>query len=138
MCAPTLSAVAVTVESVLGLLGSHVSTLHTLKVRMSPESTGTGGAKKRGGARGGAGTCATNARSERRNRRSNCCATLGPAGGAPGRGGAGSGLPPSSNPCESSGMLDADCGTTTYSMPDPRGLAGNTAQPAVWVGSTAA
>src|SRR5256712_11307821 len=135
MCAPTLSAVAVTVESVLGLLGSHVSTLHTLNVRTLPESTGVTAAEMRGGARSGTGSCAANSRSARRSRRSNCCATLGPASGAPGRGGAGSGLPPSSNPCESSGMLDADCGTTTYSMPDPRGFAGNTAHPDVWVGS---
>jgi hypothetical protein len=33
-------------------------------------------------------------------------------------------------------MLLADCGTTRYSIADPAGFAGNTAQPAVWVGST--
>jgi len=33
-------------------------------------------------------------------------------------------------------MLDADCGTTRYSIADPAGFAGNTAQPAVCVGST--
>src|SRR5882724_6571967 len=138
MCVPTLSAVAVTVESVAGLRGSQSSVLHTLNVRTWPESTGVTRAGARGGALSGRGTCAANSRSERRNRRSNCCATLGPkaeASGAPGAGGAASGLPPSLNACESSGMLLADWGTTRYSIVGPAGFAGKTAQPAVWVGS---
>src|SRR5207249_12332257 len=133
---PTLSAVAVTFDSVLGLRGSHFSVLHTLNVRTLPESTGVTSAGARGGARSGPGTCAANSRSARRNRRSNCCATLGPASGAAGAGtgGAASGLPPSLNACESSAVLLADCGTTRYSIVDPPGFAGKTAQPAVWVG----
>src|SRR3989442_1036973 len=72
-----------------------------------------------------------------RNGRSKCWATLGPrveAGGGGGRGAA-SGLPPSLNACESSGMLLADWGTTRYSIVVPAGFDGKTAQPAVWVGS---
>src|SRR2546422_5041668 len=139
MCVPTFSAVAVTDESVLDLRGSQLKVLHTLNVRTLPESTGVTSAGARGGALSGRGTCAANSRSARRNRTSNCCATLGPASGAPGAGagGAASGLPPSLNACESSGMPLADCGTTTYSIVDPSGFAGKTAQPAVWVGSTA-
>ena len=53
------------------------------------------------------------------------------------RGGAASAVPPSLNPCESSGVLDADCGTTRYSIVEPAGFAGKRAHPAVWVGSTA-
>src|SRR6267378_7468975 len=135
MWVPTLSAVAVTVDNVLALVGSQASVLHTLNVRMLPESTGVTSAGARGGALSGRGSCAANSRSARRNRRSNCCATLRPASGAPGAGGAASGFPPSLNACESSGMLLADCGTTRYSIADPAGFAGNTAQPAVWVGS---
>src|SRR6266850_286860 len=141
ICAPTLSAVAVTVESVVGLRGSQLSVLHTLNVRTWPESTGVTSAGARGGARSGRGTCAANSRSESRNRRSNCWATLGPkaaASGAPGAGGAASGLPPSLNACESSGMVVADCGTTRYSIVDPSRFAAKTAQPAVWVGSMTA
>src|SRR5436189_4170873 len=139
MWVPTLSAVAVTLESVLGLRGSQFSVLQTLKVRTFPESTGVAATEMRGGARSGLGTCAANSRSARRNRRSNCCATLGPASGAAGAGtgGAASGLPPGLNACESSAVLLADCGTTRYSIVDPPGFAGKTAQPAVWVGSTA-
>src|SRR5207247_3139718 len=137
MCVPTLRAVAVTLESVLGLRGSHASTLHTLNVRTLPESTGVTSAGARGGARSGRGICAANSRSARRKRRSNCWAALGPASGAPGGSGAASGFPPSLNACESSGMLLADCGTTRYSMVDPKMFAGNTAHPAVCVGSTA-
>src|SRR5690349_24960862 len=54
------------------------------------------------------------------------------------RGGAASALPPSLNAWESSGVLLADWAITRYSTPaeaDP--FAGNTAQPAVCVGSTA-
>src|SRR5882762_7967457 len=125
MWVPTLSAVAVTVESVVGLRGSQLSVLHTLNVRTWPESTGVTSAGARGGARSGRGSCAANSRSARRNRRSNCCATLRPASGAPGAVGAASGFPPSLNACESSGMLLADWGTTRYSI----------VVPAVWVGS---
>src|SRR5205809_6006757 len=53
MCVPTLRAVAVTDESVLGLRGSHVATLHTLNVRTSPESTGMDAVTTRGGGGGG-------------------------------------------------------------------------------------
>src|SRR6266513_1681473 len=137
MCVPTLSAVAVTVASVLGLRGSQSSVLHTLNVRTWPESSGVTSAGARGGARCSPGSRAANSRSARRNRRSNCCATPGPATGGPERSGAASGLPPSLNPCESSGMLVAACGTTRYSTADPNGFAGNTAHPAVWVGSMA-
>ena len=110
MWVPTLRAVAVTAESVVGLRGSQLSVLHTLKVRTRPESTGVTRAGARGGARSGRGSCAANSRSERRNRRSNCCATLGPAGaaiGARGAGGAARGFPPSLNGCKSFGMLVA-------------------------------
>src|SRR5712691_9098 len=138
MCVPTLSAVAVTLESVLGLRGSQFSVLQTLKVRTFPESTGVAAAEMRDGARSGLGTCAANSRSARRNRRSNCCATLGPATrDAPGAERAASAVPPSLNACESSGTLDADCGTTRYSIVEPPGFAGKTAHPAVCVGSTA-
>src|SRR2546428_2850173 len=139
MCVPTLRAVAVTVESVLGLRGSHASTLHTLNVRTLPESTGVTSAGARGGALSGRGICAANSRSAWRSRRSNCWATPGvaPAVTPVGAGGAASGLPPSLNACESSGMLLADCGTTRYSIVDPKMFAGKTAQPAVCVGSTA-
>src|SRR5207249_9583315 len=54
MCVPTLRAVAVTDESVLGLRGSHVATLHTLNVRTSPESTGMEAVTTRGGGGGAA------------------------------------------------------------------------------------
>src|SRR2546427_6922151 len=102
MCVPTLSAVAVTLESVLGLRGSQFSVLQTLKVRTFPESTGVAAAEMRDGARSGLGTCAANSRSARRNRRSNCCATLGPAtSDAPGADRAASAVPPSLNGCES-------------------------------------
>src|SRR2546430_1997071 len=108
MCVPTLSAVAVTLESVLGLRGSQFSVLQTLKVRTFPESTGVAATEMRDGARSG----------------------LGAEGAA-------SGLPPSLTPWASSGMVDADCGTTGYSIVEPAGLAGKTAHPAVCVGSTA-
>src|SRR5881396_3418657 len=139
MCVPTLRAVAVTVESVLGLRGSHASTLHTLNVRTLPESTGVTSAGARGGALSGRGICAANSRSARRSRRSNCWAAPGvaPAVTPVGAGGVARGFPPSLNACESSGILLADCGTTRYSMVDPKMFAGKTAQPAVCVGSTA-
>src|SRR5213592_4409189 len=128
MCVPTLSAVAVTLESVLGLRGSQFSVLQTLKVRTFPESTGVAATEMRDGARSGLGACAANSRSARRNRRSNCCATPRLAtSDAPGAEGAASGLPPSLNPWASSGMVDADCGTTRYSIVEPAGLAGKTA-----------
>src|SRR5881628_799324 len=133
MCAPTFMAVAVTVESVLGFRGSHVSTLHTLNVRTLPESTGVGAASTRGGARSGPGMWTANSRSASRSLISNSCAGLeasASANEAPGAGGADRGLPPSLNACESSGVLLTDWGTTRYSAVGP-GLAGNTAHPIV-------
>src|SRR5690348_1420077 len=139
MCCPTVSAVAVTLENVLGLRASHVSTLHTWNVRTLPEATGVTRAGARGGARTGRGGAVfTSSRSARRSRRSNSCATLGTeAAAGTARGGAASALPPNLNACESSGVLLADWAITRYAtLAEPDGSAGNTAHPAVWVGST--
>src|ERR1041385_1058399 len=140
MWVPTFKAVAVTVDRVLALRGSHVSTLQTLNVRTLPESTGVTAAATRGGARSGPGSCAANSRSARRSRRSNCCAVL--AAGvrtkaAPGAGGAASTVPPSLNAWESSGVVLTDCGTTRYSILAPAGVGGEPAHPHLCVGSTA-